>query len=89
MKQDLRRALGGGGAIVKTLVNSGFEGATHVANNNETNSLATERESKPSRGQDLYPRPFVGEGVRRTGEGSHSDKIAQQVRDDSACSPLR
>ena len=30
----------------------------------------------------FYPRPFVGEGGRRTGEGSHSDKIAQQVRDD-------
>ena len=28
----------------------------------------------------------MGEGVRRTGEGSHSDKIAQQVRDDSTCS---
>ena len=38
---------------------------------------------KPSRGQDLYPRPFVGEGARRTGEGSHSDKIAQQVRNDN------
>ena len=38
---------------------------------------------KPSRGQDLSPRPFVGEGGRRTGEGSHPDKIAQQVRDDS------
>ena len=37
-------------------------------------------------GQELYPRPFVGEGVRRTGEGSHSDKIAQQVRNDSICS---
>ena len=34
---------------------------------------------EPSRGQDLYPRPFVGEGVRRTGEGSYSDKIAQQA----------
>ena len=49
----------------------------------ETSSLAPRRESKPSRGQDLYPRPFVGEGVRRTGEGSHSDKIAQQVRNDN------
>ena len=29
---------------------------------------------KPNSDQDLYPRPFVGEGVRRTGEGSHSDK---------------
>ncbi len=29
---------------------------------------------KPSSDQELYPRPFVGEGVRRTGEGSHSDK---------------
>ena len=28
----------------------------------------------------------MGEGVRRTGEGSHPDKIAQQVRDDSTCS---
>ena len=41
---------------------------------------------KPSRGQELYPRPFVGEGVRRTGEGSHPDKIAQQVRNDSVSS---
>ena len=30
----------------------------------------------------LYPRPFVGEGVRRTGEGSYSEQIAQQVRND-------
>ena len=37
-------------------------------------------------GQELYPRPFVGEGVRRTGEGSHPDKIAQQVRNDSVSS---
>ena len=44
------------------------------------------RADKPSGVQDLYPRPFVGEGVRRTGEGSHPDKIAQQVRDDSTCS---
>ena len=41
---------------------------------------------EPSRGQELYPRPFVGEGVRRTGEGSHPDKIAQQVRNDSVSS---
>ena len=62
MKQDLRRALGGGGNR-KNRTSSGID--------------------KPSRGQDLYPRPFVGEGVRRTGEGSHSDKIAQQVRNDN------
>ncbi len=35
---------------MKPLVNSGFEGATHVAHCDETNSLATEWESKPSRG---------------------------------------
>ena len=44
------------------------------------------RAEKPSGVQDLYPRPFVGEGVRRTGEGSHPDKIAQQVRNDSVWS---
>ncbi len=44
---------------------------------------------KPSRGQDLYPRPFVGEGVRRTGEGSHSDKISQTCIENSSLAPRR
>ena len=75
MKQDLRSALGGGGNRV-TPVNSGFEGATHVAyvaetcsfapewesKPNETCSLAPRWESKPSRGQDLYPRPCKESG---------------------------
>ena len=97
--------------------------ATHIAHSGEICSLAPEWESKPSRGQDLSPRPCRESGfaygrseaspdseqiehviaeqfmrnsvsveqiqdrcVRRTGEGSHFDKIAQQMRDDSVSS---
>ena len=65
----------GGGTLSSTLVSSGL-----------WTGCACNRAEKPSGVQDLYPRPFVGEGVRRTGEGSHPDKIAQQVRNDSVCS---
>ena len=90
--------------------------ATHIAHSGEICSLAPEWESKPSRGQDLSPRPCRESGfaygrseaspdseqiehviaeqfmrnsvsveqiqdrcVRRTGEGSYFDKIAQQA----------
>ncbi len=69
------RIVTGGGTLSSTPVSS--ELCTDYACN---------RADKPSRGQDLSPRPFVGEGVRRTGEGSHPDKIAQQVRNDSVSS---
>ncbi len=65
----------GGGTLSSTPVSSGL-----------WTGCACNRAEKPSGVQDLYPRPFVGEGVRRTGEGSHPDKIAQQVRNDSVCS---
>ena len=72
----------------------GTSGARGEQESTETSSFRCDCERcrltrgavKPSRGQDLSPRPFVGEGVRRAGEGSHSDKIAQQVRNDSICS---
>ena len=57
---------------MKTLVNSGFEGATHVANNNETNSLAPRRESGFADGRNetssLAPR---GRGLGRGGKTSN------------------
>ncbi len=67
-------------------------GATHVAHCDNIGSYfirwcgddfercrLTRGADKPSSVQDLYPRPFVGEGVRRTGEGSHSDKSSRHA----------